>query len=144
MAKLRKNLSRNIFRTKKVALNRKSVKIYCYDGNKNILTDIVQIVSLSTIFGMVLGGIISFLYLNTIGFRSIFAEIINQPSSLTAVIFVFGIFILLVFTSFAAPCFIFNFWDDFKEAALILNFMKSRWYKAPLLFWSLVPPLVFI
>lgn len=144
MTKLRKNFSRNLFKTKKIAANKKIVGNFRKEQDKKIiLTGIVQVASSSTIFGMILGSIISFFYLNAIGFHSIFAEIINQLSSLTAVTFVFGLFILLVFISFAAPCFIFNFWDDFKEATLVSNFIKSRWLKAPLLFWSLICPLFF-
>ncbi|MDO4907745.1 hypothetical protein [Neisseria sp.] len=144
MTKLRKNFSRNLFKTKKITANKKIVDDFRKEQDKKIFTGIIQIASSSTVFGIILGGVISFFYLNTIGFHSIFAEIINQPSSLIAVTFVFGLFILLVFISFAAPCFIFNFWDDFKEATLILNFMKSRWLIIfPLLFWSLIWPLVF-
>ncbi|WP_123805968.1 acyltransferase family protein [Neisseria chenwenguii] len=145
MEKLKKHISQNLFKTKKTAHHQKVANNFHKKEDKKILGSTIHIVSLSSIFGMVLGGILSFIYLQNIGLPSIFPEVINQPSSLITILLVFGLITFMIFTSFSAPCFIFSFLSDFKEFPLILDFIKTKLIKntIPLSFFSLIWPIIF-
>ena len=102
--------------------------------------------SVSAAIGIIWGGWLTFTYLSNIGFLSVFGEAISSPKSLIAILVVLGMVLFLIYFSFATPCFIFTFWNEFKQSPPQLNYFRTQWgfkKSVPLLFWNLITPIFF-
>lgn len=111
-----------------------------------ILGLLLQIFSTGSIIGILFGAFLSFIYLHSIGFASVFPDVISSPSSFVAILITFGVFLFSVFFNFIAPYSIFFFWKDYEKSPAVLEYIQATFcnkFKIPWLFITLMWPLLF-
>lgn len=91
-----------------------------------------KILSIAAIVGLILGGLMAFIYLDNINQLSVFPDVMTDPSSLAAVAAVIGILILGFLSSFIGPYGLLAFWDEIEKNPMMLQFVQTkttRWWK---------------
>ena len=83
-----------------VELPKEHRKLSDYLGNSNKLESISKLLGVSAVFGTLLGGTITYIYLKNIGQLSIFPELATNASSLITISIWFGFQALLIYLVF--------------------------------------------
>lgn len=80
-------------------------KLSDFLGNSNKLESISKLLGISAVFGTLLGGTITYIYLKSIGQLSIFPELATNASSFITISIWFGFLALLIYLVFFYHCF---------------------------------------
>lgn len=103
------------------------------------LTIAVKILTGLIPFSIILGGFLTNNYLDFIQQPSVFAEVISNPSSLSAILVVLGVFLFLFLIGFATPYSFLSFLSDIEKNNFI-NRIRKSW----LIFILSFPLLIFL
>lgn len=99
----------------------------------NYLGHIGSLISLASAFGLLLGGFITYLYLNGIDQLSLFTDVMSNPANLMAILVIITLLYIVFSIGFFSPWGLI-FQSDTQQSNLKSRYIQKKFYKIPFIF----------